>query len=71
MSFGIGFRETSKVTTVLSLAGGAMLAVSKLIEPMIGLNLFLAVALLYLYISLMAIGITFIGLGLLRALRRQ
>jgi hypothetical protein len=31
----------------------------------------LAVALLYLYISLMAIGITFIGLGLLRALRRQ
>jgi hypothetical protein len=48
-----------------------MLAVSKLIEPMIGLNLFLAVALLYLYISLMAIGITFIGLGLLRALRRH
>ena len=48
-----------------------MLAVSKLIEPMIGLNLFLAVSLLYLYISLMAIGITFIGLGLLRALRRQ
>jgi hypothetical protein len=29
------------------------------------LNLFLAVALLYLYVSLMAIGITFIGLGLL------
>ncbi len=49
-----------------------MLVVSKLIEPMIGLNLILAVALLYLYISLMAIGIiTFIGLGLLRALRTQ
>jgi hypothetical protein len=29
------------------------------------LNLFLAVALLFLYISLMAIGITFIGLSLL------
>ena len=53
------------------IGGGAMLAVSKLIELMIGLNLFLAVALLYLYVSLMAIGITFIGLGLLRALRRQ
>ena len=48
-----------------------MLTVSKLIEPMIGLNLLLAIALLYLYISLMAIGITFIGLSLLRALRRQ
>ena len=62
----------SKVATVLLIAGGAMLAVSKLIEPMISLNLFLAVALLlYLYISLMAVGITFIGLGLLRGLGRR
>jgi hypothetical protein len=43
------------------IAGGAMLAVSKLIEPMIGLNLFLAVALLYLYISLMAMVLHSLG----------
>jgi hypothetical protein len=56
LSFGIGFRQKSKVTTVSLIAGGAMLAISKLVEPMMGLNLFLAVALPYLYISLIAIG---------------
>jgi hypothetical protein len=53
------------------IAGGAILAVSKLVEPTMGLNLFLAVALPYLYISLIAIGFILTGLGLLRAIRRQ
>jgi hypothetical protein len=44
---------------------------SKLLEPTMGLNLFLAVALPYLYVSLIAIGFILIGLGLLRAVRRQ
>ena len=71
LSFGIGFRQKARITTVLLIAGGAILAVSKLLEPIMDLNLFLAVALPYLYISLIAIGFILIGLGLLRAVRRQ
>ena len=71
LSFGIGFRQKARVTTVLLMAGGAILAVSKLLEPTMGLNLFLAIVLPYLYISLIAIGFILIGLGLLRAVRRQ
>ncbi len=71
LSFGFGFRQKARVTTILLIAGGAILAVSKLLEPTMGLNLFLAIVLPYLYISLIAIGFILIGLGLLRALRRQ
>jgi hypothetical protein len=71
LSFGFGFRQKETITTVLLTAGGAILAVSKLVEPTMGLNLFLAVALPYLYISLIAIGFILIGLGLLRAVRGQ
>jgi hypothetical protein len=71
LSFGIGFRQKTRVTTILLIAGGTILAVSKLLEPTMGLNLFLAVALPYLYVSLIAIGFILIGLGLLRAVRRQ
>ena len=71
LSFGFGFRQKARITTVLLIAGGAILAVSKLLEPTMGLNLFLAVALPYLYLSLIAIGFIIIGLGLLRAVRGQ
>jgi len=71
LSFGFGFREKARITTVLLIAGGTILAVSKLLEPIMGLNLFLAVALPYLYLSLIAIGFILIGLGLLRAVRGQ
>ena len=71
LSFGFGFRQKARITTILLIAGGAMLAVSKLLEPIMGLNLFLAVALPYLYISLIAIGFILIGLGLSRAVRKQ
>ena len=71
LSFGFGFRQKVRITTVLLIAGGAILAVSKLVEPALGLNLFLAVALPFLYISLIAIGFILIGLGVLRAVRRQ
>ena len=71
LSFGIGFRQKARVKTILLIAGGAILAVSKLLEPTMGLNLFLAVALPYLYLSLIAIGFILIGLGLLRAVRGQ
>src|SRR5215210_2195235 len=62
LSFRFGFRQKARVTTILLIAGGAILAVSKLLEPTMGLNLFLAVALPYLYISLIAIGFILIGL---------
>ena len=71
LSFGFGFRQKARITTVLLIAGGTILAVSKLLEPIMGLNLFLAVALPYLYLSLIAIGFILIGLGLLRAVRGQ
>jgi hypothetical protein len=71
LSFWFGFRQKARITTILLIAGGAILAVSKLLEPTMGLNLFLVVALPYLYISLIAIGFILIGLGLLRAVRGQ
>ncbi|MDQ4013408.1 MAG: hypothetical protein M3114_07200 [Thermoproteota archaeon] len=71
LSFGIGYRQKARITTVLLIAGGLLLAVSKLVEPTMGLNLFLAVALPYLYVSLIAIGFILTGLGLLRVVRRQ
>jgi hypothetical protein len=71
LSFGFGFRQKARVTTVLLIAGGAILVVSKLIEPTMRLNLYLAVALPYIYLSLIAIGFILIGLGLLRVVRRQ
>jgi hypothetical protein len=71
LSFGIGFRQKTRITTVLLIAGGIILAVSKLIEPRMGLNLFLVVALPYLYVSLIVVGFILTGLGLLRVVRRQ
>jgi len=71
LSFALVFRQKARITTVLLIAGGTILAVSKLLEPTMGLNLYLAVALPFLYISLIAIGFILIGLGLLRAVRRQ
>jgi hypothetical protein len=71
LSFGIGFRQKTRITTVLLIAGGLILAVSKLIEPRMGMNLFLVVALPYLYISLIVVGFILTGLGLLRVVRRQ
>ena len=71
LSFGIGFRQKTRITTVLLIAGGLILAVSKLIEPRMGLNLFLVVALPYLYVSLIVVGFILTGLGLLRVVRRQ
>ena len=71
LSFGIGFRQKTIITTVLLIAGGLILAVSKLIEPRMGLNLFLVVALPYLYVSLIVVGFILTGLGLLRVVRRQ
>lgn len=70
-SFGIGYRQKTRITTVLLITGGLILAVSKLVEPTMGLNLFLAVALPYLYVSLIVIGFILTGLGLLRVVRRQ
>ena len=71
LSFGIGYRQKTRITTVLLIVDGLILAVSKLIEPTMGLNLFLAVALPYLYVSLIVIGFILTGLGLLRVVRRQ
>jgi hypothetical protein len=71
LSFGIGYRQKTRITTVLLIAGGLILAISKLIEPTMRLNLFLALALPYLYVSLIVIGFILTGLGLLRVVRRQ
>jgi hypothetical protein len=71
LSFGIGFRQKTRIITVLLIVGGLILAVSKLIEPTMSLNLFLVVALPYLYVSLIVVGFILTGLGLLRVVRRQ
>jgi hypothetical protein len=66
VSFGFGFRQKTRITTSLIIAGGVLLAVTKIIEPTLGLNLYLAIALPYVYISLIAIGFILLGLGLWR-----
>jgi hypothetical protein len=71
VSFGLGFRQRTKITTSLLIAGGALLAVTKIIEPTFGLNLYLAIALPYVYMSLIAIGFTLFGLGLWRLKMKQ
>ncbi len=63
-SFGIGFRQKTRLMASLLMAGGVLLAVTKIIEPTFGLNLYLAIALPYVYISLIAIGFILLGLGL-------
>lgn len=71
VSFGFGFRQKTRITTSLLIAGGALLAVSKIIEPTFGLNLYLAIALPYVYISLIATGFILLGLGLWRLKMKQ
>lgn len=71
VSFGFGFRQKTRITTSLLIAGGALLIVSKIIEPTFGLNLYLAIALPYVYISLIAIGFIILGLGLCRLKMKQ
>jgi hypothetical protein len=66
ISFGVGFRQKTKITTSLLIAGGILLAVTKIIEPTLGLNLYLAIAVTPVYISLIIIGFILIGLGLWR-----
>ena len=63
VSFGFGFREKTRLTSLLLVAGGALLAVSKIVEPTMGLNLFLAVVLRPLYIGLILMGFVIMGLG--------
>jgi hypothetical protein len=71
VSFGFGFRQKTGITTSLLIAGGALLAITKIIEPTLGLNLYLAIALPYVYISLIAIGFILLGLGLWRLKIKQ
>jgi hypothetical protein len=71
VSFGFGFRQKIRITTSLLIAGGALLAITKIMEPTFGLNLYLAIALPYVYISLIAIGFILIGLGLWRLKLKQ
>jgi hypothetical protein len=71
VSFGFGFRQKTRIATSLLIAGGALLAITKIIEPTLGLNLYLAIALPYVYISLIAIGFILSGLGLWRLKMKQ
>jgi hypothetical protein len=71
VSFGFGFRQRTRITTSLLIAGGALLAITKIMEPTFGLNLYLAIALPYVYISLIVIGFILIGLGLWRLKMKQ
>ncbi|HZA63983.1 MAG TPA: hypothetical protein VE573_14000 [Nitrososphaeraceae archaeon] len=71
VSFGFGFRQKTRITTSLLITGGALLAITKIIEPTLGLNLYLAIALPYVYVSLISIGFILLGLGLWRLKMKQ
>ena len=71
MSFAVGFGQRSRLTTLLLLSGGSLLAISKLVEPTLGLNLFLAIVLHHLYIALILMGFTIMGLGVARVFQEN
>ena len=71
LSFEFAFREKTRLTTSLLIAGGSLLVVSKIIEPMVGSNVYLALAIPYLYYSLIVIGFVILGLGIFRVIRKQ
>ena len=71
LSFGIAFRIKARLTTALLIAGGTLLAVSKIVEPALGSNLYLVLALPYLYYSLIVIGFVLLGIGIFRMVRKQ
>jgi hypothetical protein len=66
VAFGLGFRDKSRLTSLLLVAGGTLLAVSKIVELTMGLNLFLVVALRPLYIGLIIMGFVIMGLVYLK-----
>ena len=69
-SFGIGYRSKTKLVTLSLIYGGILLAISKIIEPSFGLNLFLALALPYVYTLLIILGFVIFGLGLWRIFKK-
>jgi hypothetical protein len=71
LSFGIAFGLKSRLTTALLIAGGTLLAVSKIVEPVLGSNLYLVLVLPYLYYSLIIIGFVILGMGIFRVIRKQ
>jgi hypothetical protein len=71
LSFGFAFRIRTRLTTSMLIAGGSLLAVSKIVEPAFGSNLYLVLALPYLYYSLIAIGFVLLGLGIFRLIKKQ
>lgn len=71
LAFAVGFRQRSRLTTLLLISGGALLATSKLVEPTLGLNLFLAIVLRPLYLGLILMGFVILGLGVSRILQRD
>ena len=71
ISFGIGYKQKSRITTSLILVGGILELAFKLIAPAMGLLLALSIGQMPLYIALIATSCVIIGLGLFRAVRRQ
>jgi hypothetical protein len=71
LSFAVGFRQRSRLTTLLLISGGALLAISKIVEPTLGLNLFLVIVLRPLYIGLILMGFTIMGLGAARIFQEK
>jgi hypothetical protein len=71
ISFGVGYRQKSKLTTSLILVGGIIELAFKLIAPATGLLLALSIGQTPLYVALIGVSCAIIGLGLFRAARRQ
>jgi hypothetical protein len=71
LSFGIAFRIKARLTTALLIAGGTLLAISKIVDPVLGSNLYLVFALPYLYYSLIVIGFAILSMGIFRIIRKQ
>lgn len=70
LSFGFAYRYQTLLTTSLLIAGGSLLAVSKIVEPILGSNLYLALALPSLYYALIIVGFLILGLGISRLIRK-
>lgn len=70
MSFGIGYRQKSRITTLLLLVGGILELAFKVIAPSMGISLSLTLGQTPLYIALITLSCAIIGLGLFRIARK-
>lgn len=70
-SFGLGYKERSRLTSILLIVGGAMIITFWLVVPSMGWFLYFYVVLRSIYDLQIVLGAIIMGLGVLRAFQEK